>query len=62
MRYVYLPPTTVGGAAIATPHQGLSVSEAKLAPELWPSMNSVLLRWAEVLKIHSKLKEQHKNK
>ena len=40
--------------------QGLSVSEVNLTSELGSSMNSVLLRWAPSLNIHSKLKGQRK--
>ena len=40
--------------------RGMSVSEVNLTPELGPSMNSVLLRWAPSLNIRSKLKGQRK--
>ena len=40
--------------------RGMSVSEVNLTPEPGPSMNSVLLRWAPSLNIHSKLKGQRK--
>ena len=48
-QFTFLPPTTVGGAAIswAGGGGGLSVSEVKInTSKLGPSLNSVLLRWA----------------
>ena len=40
--------------------RGMSMSEVNLTPELWPSMNYVLLLWAPFLNIRSKLKGQRK--
>ena len=40
--------------------RGMSVSEVNLTPEVGPSMNCVLLRWAPSLNICSKLNGQHR--
>ena len=40
--------------------RGMSLSEVNLTPELGPSMDSVLLRWAPSLNIRKKLKAQRK--